>query len=836
MELLKLSASGAVLILVIAVLRGFLGKRLPRRMFCVLWAVALLRLLVPVSLPAPSSVYNAPALAEPLQAVTELTPLPSPADGVRPTAEAVPAGGMTLSDDSGGLSLWMLLWLLGAAVLGACFLRCHLRCRRTYAESLPIEEGPARQWLEGHPLRRRVQLRRSDRVAAPLTYGLARPVILLPAAVEPEALPFVLAHEWTHIRRMDVLYKWLLCAALCIHWFNPAAWLLYVLAGRDLELSCDEAVIRVCGPQARSGYALALLGLEEQRGGMEPFCSHFSKSALELRVRCIMKYRRASAAAVLAAVLLVGIVTACFATSASKSYAEERYGPLMQFRFPGYEELSVGEYRRQVQERVGKTIGEEEYLILMDTILRDNTINRSALSDPDAWFLLNTLRLSVMDNWQAWSVDGNGYRNYTGEPPYTLELGLSVDYELLDPEGITVARRDAAFRGMIEGAWAFLESRSPEELKQSDQLLPALGAELERLETRWETPALDLNTRYGYSYMDADDAAESEELQRREEQEIQEERGTPGSQADYNRLLALMTDGWQRESLEYFSNRLFRAADDGAFQDAVERVRADFLWEDVQVSLTDAERGFLSYTLANSWAENQARNESDFLGTDVDARYDVDWWPIRTETAPYYDREIITFSASAAFYFYRHIPDPDKVAVGERDARIQTVEKAVKAWLMEQSNEQLTASDREQRFKEAFDRICREHSDDRITFYADDFWLEAANETWSQEQLEGLARVEEGKAILRRFGLDPEQYSCIDGSLRDILAGQDLDEEALFNLSQGDTTPLYFMSRDLRTLYGVKRDKNGTEYLYTFQKNEQGRWDREDTVRTLPKA
>lgn len=121
-----------------------------------------------------------------------------------------------------------------------------------------------------------------------------------------------------------------------------------------------------------------------------------------------------------------------------------------------------------------------------------------------------------------------------------------------------MGERDAAFRGMIEGAWAFLESKSPEELKRSEQLLPELGEELERLEERWETPALDLDTRYGYSYTDGADAAEMERVRRLEEREMQEARGTPGSRADYDRLLALMGDGWRNESLKDFSNRLFR--------------------------------------------------------------------------------------------------------------------------------------------------------------------------------------------------------------------------------------------------------------------------------------
>lgn len=87
--------------------------------------------------------------------------------------------------------------------------------------------------------------------------------------------------------------------------------------------------------------------------------------------------------------------------------------------------------------------------------------------------------------------------------------------------------------------------------------------------------------------------------------------------------------------------------------------------------------------------------------------------PIRTESQPYYDREITTFSASAAFYFYRHIPDPSKVTVGERDDRVLAVAEEIKSWLLEQSNEQLTAKDRDQRFQAAFDRICRSTATER---------------------------------------------------------------------------------------------------------------------------
>ena len=200
-----------------------------------------------------------------------------------------------------------------------CALPIYLRCRREYRTALPAGAELLARCRDR--LGQRVALRQSDRVAAPLTYGLLHPVILLPRDFDPsdgERLDYVLEHELVHIRRLDGLTKLVLAAAACVHWFNPLAWSMLVLANRDIELRCDEAVVARFGRDKRSAYAMTLIAMEEQKSGLGPFASAFSKNAIEERIRAIMKMKKRSLAAILAAVVLVCCVSVAFATSAAE--------------------------------------------------------------------------------------------------------------------------------------------------------------------------------------------------------------------------------------------------------------------------------------------------------------------------------------------------------------------------------------------------------------------------------------------------------------------------------------------------------------------------------------
>lgn len=305
MSFLEMTVSGGVLITLTALVRVFFVDRLPKTMFTALWSLAALRLVLP---------FSAPIL--PRAAL--------PAAQNLPKETAVLLADVVEVSASGGFpteNLLLALWAAGAVFLAGRFLLCWVHNSLLFRQSLPAEDGAVNAWLSEHVrLRRRVQVRVSDRITSPLTYGVLRPVILLPKRLllsgEKDALPFVLTHEFMHIRRFDALRKPLFAAVLCLHWFNPATWLLYVLANRDMELSCDAGVLQALGLNSKAEYALALLRMEELRGRGFSLASHFSKNSTEERMNQIMKYKKPTIFALALAALLVVSGTAVFATTA----------------------------------------------------------------------------------------------------------------------------------------------------------------------------------------------------------------------------------------------------------------------------------------------------------------------------------------------------------------------------------------------------------------------------------------------------------------------------------------------------------------------------------------
>lgn len=313
MSLVQMSLSGGAFVLFIVVVRALALHRLPKRMFAVLWVLATLRLLLPFSIPLRLSMFapveNLPVVGAYLAAGGASIP-------------GVPAVGMPngagASAGTASSAVLPMVWMAGAAVMSAYFTACYVRARRRFCGSRPDDSPPVCRWMAGRTLRRPLQVRKSALVSSPLTYGILRPVILLPEDMErsdESALTYILTHEFIHIRRLDGVAKLMFAAALCVHWFNPLAWILYILANRDLELSCDEAVLNTLSGREKASYALTLINMEEARSRCLSLYSHFSKLAIEERIEAIMKYKKGTVlAAVLAAALVLGATTA-FATS-----------------------------------------------------------------------------------------------------------------------------------------------------------------------------------------------------------------------------------------------------------------------------------------------------------------------------------------------------------------------------------------------------------------------------------------------------------------------------------------------------------------------------------------
>ncbi|WP_300685391.1 M56 family metallopeptidase [Acutalibacter sp. 1XD8-36] len=324
MNLLQMSVSGGAMAAAVLLVRALALHRLPKRLFPALWAIVMIRLLVPFSLPASCSVYS-------------LLSRPAPVVVYSPRPTSIPLHPSALEEEITEVSVltggaahsanpWHMIWLTGLLVFAGYFAMAYIKCRLEFREALPVRNAYIENWLLVHQLRRPIVVRQSDKISAPLTYGILRPVILLPKSTDwtdIAALGYVLAHEWTHIRRFDSLFKLILTAGLCVHWFNPMVWVMVFFANRDIELACDESVLSQLGRDTRSGYAMALIHMEEAKSGLAMMGSHFSKTPIEERIKSIMKMKRNSIAALALAVSLIGGTAALFATSAKAEAPKE---------------------------------------------------------------------------------------------------------------------------------------------------------------------------------------------------------------------------------------------------------------------------------------------------------------------------------------------------------------------------------------------------------------------------------------------------------------------------------------------------------------------------------
>ena len=324
MSLLEMSLSGAVLVLMIVVVRAIAIHRFPKKIFLALWIIAIARLLIPFSVPVPvPSPMGAYSSAEGNTA--DFAPAHTAVPESRPPIYSVVIEGYHQSDSVAdipqavpSISVWTALWIAGMTILAGIFTLSYVKSKQEFKTALPIQNDNITEWLKEHCLKRKIEIRQFSGITAPMTYGLFRPVILLPKNTDldnKQQLEYILFHEYVHIRRCDTALKFLATAALCIHWFNPLVWVMYVLFNRDIELACDECVIRRFGADNRSAYARTLISMEERKSLVAPFCNNFSKNAIEERIVSIMKTKKSSAAALFAAGFIVAVAAGAFVTA-----------------------------------------------------------------------------------------------------------------------------------------------------------------------------------------------------------------------------------------------------------------------------------------------------------------------------------------------------------------------------------------------------------------------------------------------------------------------------------------------------------------------------------------
>ncbi len=712
MNVLQMSFSGAVFITAVVIIRGAAIHKLPKKTFLVLWELVMLRLLIPFSIPSMFSIYTLVT-----HSISSTTLPEAGTDYSIPTMQGLfvttQGAEQPSADASPSISMWFMVWCAGILLTALFFVISYLRCLIEFRTALPVRNHYIEKWLAERPLKRTILVRQSDRISAPLTYGIFRPVILMPKKMDwknEKQLQYVLSHEYVHICRYDTATKLIATLALCIHWFNPFVWVMYTLFNRDIELACDESVIRQFGEKSKSAYSLMLINMEATKSGLLPFCNNFSKNAIEERITAVMKTKKTSLFAIcIAAALIVGVTTT-FATSAAgigekdtihdTDFSEEEFDKLLALRFDGYEDMSVSEFQNKVWELTDT----DEYRNLLENFSHNNTLYEQKDNNEIASFLFYTLEPLTAEKWQTRDFGGGIASDYPGASDNAmLEFVFSLTIQNADT--LTVGEYNAARLGVVDGLRNIMHGKTKEQLQNHSFMQEAIDAQIEELNEKWNTDKLRISVEYSFLPLSELDAGEGRQ---ENVQQGQEHREYPnGTEEDYRSLLDLRTADYQSRSVADFNMDLLEWANES--YERMERINIDTAQQDFSVNLDSDELSFVAITAWLSGVENGKYVQSINTGRKEEDPILNQYLPSKTAKENGYGAWCNLF-----YQFSYHIADKKTLTVGERDACISNMISEIQDfWNGTDIDEMLgmTEGDIVGKLKE----IAAEYSNDDIT-------------------------------------------------------------------------------------------------------------------------
>ena len=304
LKLVNLSISASWLILAVLVLRVVL-KKAPKWVMPLLWGVVALRLvclfsiesalsLIPSAETIPSEIVTEtrePVLYE--QATLDIVTNPT-----LPSAAEVPVG-MSRQQAQVDFNIYSVLWLAGMAALLVHALVSAGKLKRKLATAILLRDN----------------IYESEFVDSPFVFGVVKPNIYLPMHMDEGTAAYVIAHEHAHLARRDHWWKVLGYLVLALHWFNPLVWVAYILFCRDIELACDEKVVKGLDGAARADYSQALLSCAAPGRAVAACPLAFGEGNIKTRVKSALHYKKPAFWVAAAAVLAVVIVAVCFLTN-----------------------------------------------------------------------------------------------------------------------------------------------------------------------------------------------------------------------------------------------------------------------------------------------------------------------------------------------------------------------------------------------------------------------------------------------------------------------------------------------------------------------------------------
>lgn len=382
-KLLNMSIAASVLIVVIIALR-FLLKKAPKRIICILWAFVALRLLCPVSVSTNLSAFNligditgGKQQVEYFQYNEEIEKpkvefkVPVPVfDGSSETPIRVQQHTSDIY-----LPIFNYAWLCGIAGMLIYSLISTIRLKRKVRASILLRDS----------------IYVCDEVKYPFILGIIKPKLYVPSGIESTTLTYVIAHEEAHIDRRDHWWKPLGYLLLTVYWFNPLIWLAYVLFCRDIELACDEKVIREMDRGGKAAYSQALLDCSFPRRMIIACPLAFGEIGVKERVRTVLSYKKPAFLVIALAVIACITTAVCFLTDPKGSAYQ------LKITIPAggesgiyYSEEEISPKKDQIAFEVGQDIGDTEISLLPIETLEKNAYDESAYATPGFPTKMNT--------------------------------------------------------------------------------------------------------------------------------------------------------------------------------------------------------------------------------------------------------------------------------------------------------------------------------------------------------------------------------------------------------------------------------------------------------------
>lgn len=300
-RILEISITAGIVALIVMVFR-FIFKGAPRWVSCLLWAIVALRLLCPFAIESRFSLMpDMSDFSESYVSQTEGVPAVAPVPQSVVTHTKNTSAQETEQEESSFVDVGRILavvWLCGMGGMLVYGGVSYLLTRRKVSDSVPYKDN----------------IRQSEKIKSPFILGMLRPYIYIPFALDKQTQKYVLAHEQAHLKRLDHIWKPLGFILLCVHWFNPLMWVSYILLCRDVEVACDEKVIREFDLKKRKAYATALLDCKVSQGVPAACPLAFGEVGVGQRIKKTLRYKKPATVIAVVALVMIMSVSVCLLT------------------------------------------------------------------------------------------------------------------------------------------------------------------------------------------------------------------------------------------------------------------------------------------------------------------------------------------------------------------------------------------------------------------------------------------------------------------------------------------------------------------------------------------